>query len=286
MDVSSSPRQRTNGVIAAVTSAGGVTRRTVLRAAGHADRAVSRALARGELLGVGRSWLALPGTDPLLLEAARMGVVLTCITAARRHGLWTFEEHERHVGAHPHRRKPPVHRSAVVHWAQPIVPRHPHRLIDSIENTLVIAASCQPFESALTIWESAIRKGLVDPFLMARMPLPGAARRVLEAASPYSDSGLETLIVPRLRWMGVRIIAQVWLYGHRVDFLIGDRLALQIDGGHHVDAQRAEDIRHDAELMLRGYHVIRVGYAQVVHDWPVVQDLIMRAIAQGLHLAR
>jgi very-short-patch-repair endonuclease len=70
-----------------------------------------------------------------------------------------------------------------------------------------------------------------------------------------------------------------------VDFLIGDRLVLQTDGGTHVGAQRAADIRHDAELMLRGYHIIRVGYDQVVYDWPGVQALIMQAVAQGLHRA-
>jgi very-short-patch-repair endonuclease len=73
--------------------------------------------------------------------------------------------------------------------------------------------------------------------------------------------------------------------GHRVDALIGARLVLQIDGKHHVGAQRTENIRHDAELTLLGYHVIRVSYTQMMFDWPQVQDLILRAVAQGLHRA-
>lgn len=77
---------------------------------------------------------------------------------------------------------------------------------------------------------------------------------------------------------------QTWIAGHRVDALIGDRLVVQIDGGTHVGAQRSADIRHDAELMLMGFHVIRVGYHQIIDEWPVVQDQIMRAVAQGLHL--
>ncbi|MGC5171183.1 hypothetical protein ACLQ2Q_11080 [Microbacterium sp. DT81.1] len=52
-----------------------------------------------------------------------------------------------------------------------------------------------------------------------------------------------------------------------------------------MGAQREADIAHDARLMLLGYHVIRVGYTQVIDQWPSVQDLIMRAIAQGLHRA-
>ncbi len=35
-----------------------------------------------------------------------------------------------------------------------------------------------------------------------------------------------------------------------------------------------------------GFHVIRVGYTQIVGHWPEVQDVIMRAVAQGLHRAR
>jgi hypothetical protein len=37
-------------------------------------------------------------------------------------------------------------------------------------------------------------------------------------------------------------------------------------------------------MTLQGYHLIRVGYAAVVDDWPDVQARIMRAVAQGLHL--
>ena len=40
-----------------------------------------------------------------------------------------------------------------------------------------------------------------------------------------------------------------------------------------------------ASSMLLGYHVIRVTYAQVVERWHEVQDLLMRAVAQGLHRA-
>ncbi|MDF2576421.1 MAG: hypothetical protein K0S05_3333 [Agromyces sp.] len=82
-----------------------------------------------------------------------------------------------------------------------------------------------------------------------------------------------------------------------MDFLIGDRLVFQIDGGSHTGRQRVFQIdggshtgrqrdldnAHDAALKLMGYHVIRVGYRQVVERWHEVQDLIMQAVAQGLH---
>ncbi|MDQ2661402.1 MAG: DUF559 domain-containing protein [Actinomycetota bacterium] len=177
-------------------------------------------------------------------------------------------------------------RDAAVHWAKPLVPRHPDALIDPIENVLTLVALCQPFEAALAVWESALRKGLVETHALERMPLPAVARNVLESAFPFSDSGLESFVVPRLKWLNLPLVPQVWISGHRVDFLIGERLVLQIDGGHHVGEQRESDIEHDAQLVLLGYHVIRVGYRQVVERWSSVHDVIVRAVAQGLHRSR
>ncbi len=166
------------------------------------------------------------------------------------------------------------------------MPRHPGILTDPIENVLWAVAGCQPELDALAIWESALRKKSTSLEVMRRLVLPPEARRLCEIATPWSDSGLESFVPPRLRWLGLRIVAQVWIAGHRVDFLIGERLVVQIDGGTHVGAQRDQDIAHDALLALQGYHVIRVGYRQVTERWHQVQDLIMRAVAQGLHLDR
>jgi very-short-patch-repair endonuclease len=258
-----------------------------LRNEGVKAHAIEKAVAAGSLVRVRRRWVALPDADAELVAAARAGVVISCITQARRAGLWVFDHGGgSHVAARPHAGRVAVASRTTVHWAEPLVPRHPDSLEDPVENVLALVALCQPREHALAIFESAIRKGLVDPLALALLPLSSRGRELLGAAQPFSDSGLETFVVPRLRWMKLRIVAQVWIAGHRVDFLIGDRLALQIDGAHHVGAQRTEDIAHDAQLMLLGFHVIRVGYHQVVNDWPAVQDVIMRAVAQGLHRVR
>jgi len=227
----------------------------------------------------------LPDADPALLAAARAGVVLTCVIQAHRLGLWVLDGSEWHVAAPPNAGRVDVPAGVHVHRARPLVPRPADALTDPTLNVLAVVAACQPFETALAIWESALRAQLVDVLELRRVPFGSRAREILAAAQPFSDSGLESFVLPRLRWMRLRIIAQAWIAGSPVDFLIGDRLVLQIDGGHHVGAQRERDVRHDAELALRGYHVIRVGYRQVVDDWLSVQDLLARAVAQGLHLA-
>ena len=140
-------------------------------------------------------------------------------------------------------------------------------------------------ERALAVWESALRQGTVTRESLRRLPLPPAPRALLDQCSLHSDSGLETFIPVRLRFLRLPIRQQVWLAGHPVDFLIGDRLVLQIDGGHHVGPQRRGDIAHDTQLTLLGYYVVRIDYVQVMTMWPEVHDVIVRAVAQGLHRA-
>ena len=268
-----------------ITAQGGVVRARAVIESGYSDHRVRQALSSGELVRPRAGWLALRSADPLLVAAARAGVVLTCITQARRLGLWVLKSlTDHHVGA-PRHSGGVTAAQAHVHWSRPLLLRHPHALVDPIENVLGLVAGCQPFEAALATWESAVRLGLVDLHAMKRLPLRAAARNVADATTAFSDSGLETFVLVRLAWLRQAIVPQAWVAGHRVDFLIGERLVLQIDGAHHVGRQRAEDIAHDALLMTLGYYVVRVGYLQVIDRWPEVQHRLMVAIGQGLHLA-
>jgi very-short-patch-repair endonuclease len=279
-------RHRRNEIERELAQHGGIAPVSVLIARGHSRHVIDRLCAEGALVRLRRGWVGLAASDPQLAAAARHGVVLTCATAAERLGLFVLAP-----PSQPHVAAPPTKGragglAAHVHWARPVVPRHPHGLVDVVENVLCLAAACLPHEEALAVWESALRRRLVDRKALETLALPPAARALLREADPFADSGLETLVMPRLRWLGLPLRRQIWISGHRVDLLIGDRLVIQIDGATHTGAQRSSDIAHDAELMLLGYHVMRVGYEQIVHRWHEVQERIMRAIAQGLHLER
>jgi very-short-patch-repair endonuclease len=269
----------------AVAAAGGVMRVAALRAAGVPRRAIEQGVATRMLIRPRNGWVALPEADPLLVAAARAGVVLSCLTQAERLGLWVLADGAVHVAAPSHRHVAEVTEGTRVHWARPLVPRHSDALVDPVENILALIARCQPYERALAVWESALRQGQVIRESLRLLPLAPVARALLEECSLLSDSGLETFIPVRLRFLRLPIRQQVWLAGHPVDFLIGDRLVLQIDGGHHVGVQRRSDIAHDARLTLLGYHVIRIDYVQIMTRWAEVHDVIVRAIAQGLHRA-
>jgi very-short-patch-repair endonuclease len=232
---------------------------------------------------VARGWLAVPDADPHLIAAARSGVVISCVTQAPARLVGARRRRARsRRRSRPRRRAPTA--TAVVHWARRWC-RGIRMHWSMLRERARWVAACQPFEVALAVWESALRKEEVSARRWHGFAFR-PARRVLAAAEVWSDSGLETIVVPRLRWMRLSLRRQIWIAGHRVDLLIGERLVLQIDGGHHVGAQRDADNAHDAALMLLGYHVIRVGYRQVIHQWEQVQDVLMRAVAQGLHLAR
>lgn len=261
----------------------GVARTSTLLRQGVSRNKIASEISRGSLVRPRKGWVARPTADPALLYAARHGVLLTCITQAKRSGLWVLSEREHHFAtrAASSRGRP----EGILHWRTALVPRDPDSLEDPLENALNAVAHCQPFEEAVAIWDSALNKRLVEWQTLSKLPLTGRAKKVLLASNRFADSGLESYVRTRLAWLRIRIVAQAWLYGHRVDFLIGARLVLQIDGSQHTGAQRSSDNQHDAELRLRGYEIIRVTYTQVMFDWPTVQQQIMLAVAQGKHLA-
>jgi very-short-patch-repair endonuclease len=68
----------------------------------------------------------------------------------------------------------------------------------------------------------------------------------------------------------------------RVDFLLGSRLVIEVDGTtfHDRGSQFENDRRRDAELSARGYRVLRFSYRQILYDWPLVEAAIWAALAR------
>ncbi|EIC08891.1 protein of unknown function DUF559 [Microbacterium laevaniformans OR221] len=274
-----------------VAAGGGIVHRQVVLDAGIRPAALRAAIAAGEVRRVRRYWVATSAAPQALVQAAEVSARLACVSAAKHRGWWmppatTLRPHL-HVRAHAHR--PRGDDAAVMHWDAPMVPSHPHTLVESVPDALAHIAGCLPYEDALVVWESAVR--------LERLPLPVLrryrwrtpdARRVAADVTGLSDSGIETLFASRIRAFGVTVRQQVLLLGHRVDGLIGNRLVTQLDGYafHSSAADRGRDLHHDRELTAHGYTVLRFTYAEVVHQWPRVETAILRAIAQGLHLSR
>ncbi len=199
--------------------AGGVIRARELFERGITVHQLRTACARRQVVRPARGWVALPDADSDLVHALQHGMSITCVSLAQRLGLWVRHADQPHLAA----RSPHAHAQAdcgTVHWGRPVFRREPFAVVDSIENALNYIARCQPYEEALAIWESALQQELVSKDALVRLPYRGTARRILEACTLFSGSGLESYVLRRLRALRLHVVPQAWVLGRRVDFLI------------------------------------------------------------------
>lgn len=278
---------RTTQLLHWLSTRDNVAHSTEAHAAGFSKYDMSESVSAGLIRRVRRSWIVAPGADSGIVTAINAGGRLTCVSVAARRGLWAPPHDEVHVA---------LPRSAArfdsaglrAHWGHAPMPTTRHAVAEPLINALLHLATCIPRLDALAVWESALRKTSLTTDMLGRVQWHSSrARELAAAASVLADSGLETHVVHGIRGMGVACRQQVVLDGRPVDVLIGERLVVQLDGfEHHGEAvQRRRDIRGDAQLVLRGYTVLRFDYQQVLFDWPYVEATIAAAIAQGLHLA-
>ena len=267
-----------------IVAHGGAAHTSTLRAAGFSTHTMRTAVAAGAVDRVRRSWLLVPGVDRAVRCAVAAGGRLTCLSAARRMGLWTPDHREVHVAVPPNASR--LDAAGIrLHWSAGPAPVGASTVEDPLLNVLFHVARCTPPQDAAAVWESAIRKRLVDTAMLERVQWRSEpARALAAAASALSDSGIETRFVQLMRAIGLRVAQQVWLDGHPVDALIGRRLVVQLDGfTHHQAADRRRDLRADARLALLGYTVLRFDYAQILFHPEEVQAVIRDAVAQGMH---
>jgi len=262
-------------------SRGGIAHRQDLARAGFDARQVRLA----GLAPIGRQWVATEDAPVLLRRAAEHGSPLTCITAAEHLGIDVLEPETRlHLWrpAHGNARgtgDARMHRAA-------LLGERTDRLVVPVLDLMAHAATCQPIREALVVWESVLFRGCVSPrAVRATAWRSRAARRLAAIASPLSESPLESALHLLLRELGLPFRQQVPLLGHRVDFMIGERLVIQTDGyEYHRDArQRRADIAHDALLQLHDVTPLRFDFVQVVRRTEETAARILSAVARGLH---
>jgi very-short-patch-repair endonuclease len=239
----------------------------------------------------------MPDCDGGRRLAASVGGRLTCVTAAEVRGLWVPPRpHDddgspiqqlTHVAVPGNSSRHSVPHMKL-HWGTGPAPVSRNANEDHILNVLFHTAQCLARGDALAIWESAIHAGLTEPAVLQRVAWRRAdASAIARVASALSDSGLETFFVHGMRRAGVDVVQQIWVDGHPLDGLIGDSLAIQLDGfAYHRGADRRRDLEADARLILRGYVVLRFDYEQILFNWDHVVDTVLTAMAQGAHRRR
>ena len=147
-----------------------------------------------------------------------------------------------------------------------------------VRTLLDLAPSLTPRELERSLAEGLRRRILRAPSLialLARHPgRPGvpALRRLLEADPAFTRSELEERFLALVREAGLpEPEANARLGPYEIDFLWREeRVAVELDGwDFHSDRAAFEtDRRRDAELVARGYRVVRITWRQV-RDEPV-----------------
>lgn len=145
-----------------------------------------------------------------------------------------------------------------------------------------------PLEIAMLV-DSLARRRLLDPAEIRGLAAdrPADVRRAVDRMDPTSDSGIETCVRIWLESHRISFRTQVVIDGvGRVDFLVGERLIIEVDGKeHHTGVEAfARDRRRDLELHARGYLVVRVTYSDVMHQWDWASNRILAITRRREHL--
>lgn len=279
---------RTSSELAVAFGRTRIARAEHLAAAGLGRHDLRCALRAGAVVRLRRGVYALPGTAADRCVAAQHGGMLACVSAARAAGLWVLDDGRLHVAVADHGR---VHPHATCRCRT-------HRGADvtlggrtSVLRSLIQILVCLGEEAFFVSLESALRQRKIPMRRMAalRRALPARARRLVDLARADADSGLESLLRLRLFDDGIRLRSQVTILGvGRVDFVLGDRLILEVDGraNHDGSTLRHKDLMRDAAAAALGFETLRFDYAMIVHEWELVRAAILAKIDAGSHLSR
>ncbi len=266
---------------------GGIAHRKLAQQHGFSPKSVQLAARRGDIIRLNTKWICLGETDATARAAACAGGKISCVSLARERGWFIPEGIDTSLHLHmPPRGHTPS--NAIAHWTEPLAPSSEFSLRTSVFDALAHIATCVRGEPAQVIWESAVRIELIAPEMLATIEFKSDVARYIVSKLEYaSDSGLETMLLSRIRQWPVAVRQQVVLLGRPVDVVLGTHLVVQVDGYefHQGSAQRTKDIAHDAALRLRGFTVFRFSYEQIMYRWHEVERILITAIAQQLHLA-
>lgn len=228
-------------------------------------------------------------THPDIIEAARHGGRLDCVSLLRARGVFVQHRSGLHIQQESHAsRRPSCPNDARYHWRSSSA-RCESAVTDIVE-ALAQAVRCQPPRSAVATLDSAWHLGLVDERdisdVFARLPLRYRVLRGLLDAR--SESGTESLVRLLLRTTGCNIELQVRIEGvGRVDMVVDDWLIVECDSEEFHGDWRAHkrDRRRDLAAVERGFVPVRLLAEDVLFHPERVRASLERLVRRGPLLA-
>lgn len=287
--------------LAVLAANDGVAHISTFLAAGLTRHQVAALFRLGALVRPRIGWYADPSLPPDAIRAIRVGGVLGGTSAVRSYELPLPEglpvelqvsltdnasrlRSSRDRTAHPAAGEEDGVR---LHWTPRLEAVRGYRV--AVVDALLQLAMCVPFDWLVAAMDAALHVPmsgfpLITPtsWLRLRPALPERLRRAWDLADGRSESPIETIVRLGLIRLGIAFDIQVWLLPyHRVDFLIGGWLIIEVDGKryHIKDEQFEADRERDALFAAWGYRVLRFSYKQVVEDLDWVLSVIQTVVA-------
>ncbi len=254
--------------------------RAELVAAGWTGRQVTHAVRSGNLIRARQDRYLPPDAPSELIQAVRVGGLLTCLSLLRLLGVFVFGRPALHVHMRrgSSRMRSPENRAkrlpgrgerrAVLHW---------HPLIGdattgcaSVLEALVHAVRCQPARYAIASIDSALNKNLlaVDQLSQLFAALPARFGVLRSFVDGRAQSGPETLVRLMVLALGHAVELQVEFTGvGYVDMLVNGWLVIECDSRayHSSWRQQLKDHRRDLLLAQRGHPVLRLTAQDILY---------------------
>lgn len=268
----------------------GVISSAHLREAGLKPSELRRLTQSGALTRLRNGWYCGDGANPLVISAVRAGGVLSGPAALKLHGVWTPPSQPIHVRLRLRKNYAP-HRS--VHSLVPFALSEDRavrmdRSVDRPASALLTSMLACPRDASIVLADSLLNLEILSWSEIAMVAQRAGKRGgdALKLIADSAQSGTETyfrlwLIRNKIRF---RAQARIPMVG-RVDFLIGDRLVIEIDSRAHHEApeNHGNDRRRDRFLTTMGYRHVRLTYADVMYNLDEVGRDILALIRRDEH---
>lgn len=236
-----------------------------LRSSGLTRRQVGRLVTEGRLTRVRRGrYLPLPAHEQVI-EAARLGGRLDCVSLLEALGVFVLSSKRLHFAVAPgSSRLPAPPPGSIRHWPAATADR------SVVVEALARAVRCQPVAAAIATLDSAWHQGLVgETELDADISMLPARYRVLRGMlDRRCESGPESLVRLMLRRIGCDFTPQVSLRGvGRVDFVVDGWLVVECDSRefHSAWEQQRRDYRRTLAAARQGYVTVRITAEDILY---------------------
>lgn len=256
--------------------------------------AIRKAVRDGSIVRAGPRRYALPGTTDTLLAAARLGGVVSHLSAAIYWGWPVKSQPDRpHVTIPRRRARSAEARHGVqVYWADlPAEDIHQSQVTSPVR-TVVDCARSLPLDEALSVADSALRQESVTRERLReaaqRLPRTGRTRAlaVVEMADGRADNPFESCLralastVPGLQVTPQFQIADIG----RAD-LVDEHLRLVVEAEsiafHNSEQSFRRDIRRYTAMVCNGWRVVRFCWEDVMFRQGYVREVLLALVRAG-----